>query len=100
MAQELQPQPQEDFPVFLSFTVFTAIAAIIAKRMILIIIVPIFISLSFFTRCIFGLYPYTFSSFCASTYFLKKSIYIITAKTASAATKPKTLILPPKAFPN
>ena len=85
MGQELHPQPQEDFPAFLSFLSLNIIPTTIAARTRLIITVAIF---------------YTSSSFVASTYFLKKSIYIPAAKTASAAINPMILIFPPKAFPN
>ena len=85
IGQDWHPQPQEDFPAFLFLIILYTMLATIAIRIILIMIVDIF---------------YASSNFVASTYFLKNSIYIIPAKTATAAINPMILILPPKAFPN
>lgn len=109
MAQPEQPQPHDDFPAFLSLSIFATIAATIKISIRETIIVPKFaviqaIKSSFIDTLIFDILNYSLFIFAfyhfASLYFLKKSIYIIPIKRRQAAIRPKTLTLPVKSPPN
>ncbi len=98
MGQLAQPQPQEDLPAFLFFIILNTIPATTKASTMQIITLAILIAAPF--AQLINIRSFIHSNFVASEYFLKNSIYTITAKTASAAINPMIFILPAKTFPN
>lgn len=92
IAQFAHPQPQDDLPCFLFFLMFIIINETMRTKHRLIKNVPRFIFLFPFQ----DYFLYVF----ASVYFLKKSMYKITASAAIAKTRPIMFTLPVKSPPN